>query len=334
MVEATEVNIGTSTAVAQVLFASVFWIGLESGFQSGAAVWAAKQAGEKVDPFWTLGFFDGFMAKDDSFPVRPADIGGAIVLYALEGSCIDFVSGGTGPGTVVACDAVFFITVYSGFANGVVIQDIVPEVLKNRGRLRVLDAALDTIDHLGFIAIWPFVRTTCKAPLLTPTFAVKDELDALTGAIRFILGHAEHDVDLQAAVSGGGVVILHSSLPGDMVGLQDLLNLVVLPDVAEPPVQLDKKNSIQLPRLHVSQELLHDGPLHGRFPGAVAFIPVNSDDLIAVILSILGKDFLLSLQAVALQKLLFSGNSWVDADPENICIRLFHFCLAFPGQIW
>ena len=295
VMECAQIYIGAATAVAQVFFITVSWIGFEGRFERGAAVRAAKQAGEEIDSFRPLSLLDGFMAKNDTFPVLTADVGGAVVFYALEGAGVDFISGGTGPGTIVAGDAIFLAAIHSRFSNGIIIPHIVPEILNDWGCLGIFDAALHAIDHLRTVAIGPLILAAGEAPFLAAAFAVEDKLNALTGAVRFIFRDGEHDIHFQTPVGGGGVVVLHGSLPGDVIGFQNFLDFVVLPDIAEPAVQLDKENAVNFPGLDIGQQLLHDGPLHSWLPGTVAFVPVDPHDLEAVICGVLNQNLLLGL---------------------------------------
>ena len=67
-------------------------------------------------------------------------------------------------------------------------------------------------------------------------FAVKDELDTVAVAVAFVLGYRQADVDVQPAIRRLRVVVLLGGLPGDAVGVQNLLNLVVVRHTAEPAV--------------------------------------------------------------------------------------------------
>ena len=233
----------------------------------------------------------------------------------------------------MAGDAVFFAAVHSGFSDGIVIQHIVPEILKDGSCFRVFDAALHAVDYLRVVAIGPLVGAAGEAPFLAAALAVEDEFNTLTGAVRFVFRNGEHDVHFQAAIGGGGIVVLHGGLPCDMVGFQDFLDFVVLPDIAEPTVQLDKEDAVNFPGLDIGQKLLHDGPLHGGLPGTVALIPVDSHDLEAVFRGVLDQNLLLGLQTVAPQELFLCGHPGIEGYTDNVCIGLFHFFLAFPGQI-
>lgn len=116
--------------------------------------------------------------------------------------------------------------------------------------------------------------------------------------------------------------------------LQNLLDLVILPDVAEPTIQLDKENAVNFSGLYILQKLLHDLALHGWLAGTVALVPVDPDDLVAVGVCVVGQDFLLGLEAVALHELFLGGDPGVQGYADNdLLICFLHFLLAFPGQV-
>ena len=83
------------------------------------------------------------------------------------------------------------------------------------------------------------------------------------------------------------------------MSFQNLLDLMILPHVAEPAIQLNKQDAVNLPCLHVGQKLLYNRTLQSRLAGAMTFVTVNIHDFIAVIIGVLREDLLLRLQAVA-----------------------------------
>ena len=63
-----------------------------------------------------------------------------------------------------------------------------------------------------------------------------DKPDSFAGAVGFVLGHRQHDVDFQPPGCCRGVIVLLNRLPTNMILFQNLLYLVVFGDVAEPSV--------------------------------------------------------------------------------------------------
>ena len=76
-------------------------------------------------------------------------------------------------------------------------------------------------------------------------------LQALGGAVGLVLGHGQHDVDLQTAGGGLRLVVLPDGLPGHAAVVQHPLDLIVVPHVAEPAIQLGEDDELHPVRLHV-----------------------------------------------------------------------------------
>ena len=163
----------------------------------------------------------------------------------------------------------------------------------------ILYAAFCTVYNLGHISIWPLIRPSGEAPFFSAALPIEYEFNALAGSVRLIFRDGKHNVNLQAAVRRSGIVVLHGGLPGNIVCFQNLLDFVILPDVAKPPIQLNEQYPVDFPCLDVCEKLLHDLPLQSRLSSAVAFIPINADYFVSVIMSVLREHFLLRLQAVA-----------------------------------
>ena len=117
--------------------------------------------------------------------------------------------------------------------------------------------------------------------------------------------------------------------------VQDLLDGVVGLDVSCPAVKLDKENQVDLVRLHVVKELQDDFAFCDGFSGGVALIPVDIDDLVAMLMGVPDQVVFLRLQGITMHGLLFGGHADVQRGPQNLIqLWMIHFCLAFPGQIW
>ena len=158
-------------------------------------------------------------------------------------------------------DSVLFTTVHSSLPDGVVFHHIIPEVLHDWSGFRILDAPLDAIDDFRHIAIGPFVWSTGKAPLLPDPFALEDKLDSFGITVCFAFIDRKHDIYAEAAVGGKGVVVLQDCLPGDTVGIQNCLDIVVFPDIAAPAVKLGEQYSVKFFGFDIFQELQHDRTL-------------------------------------------------------------------------
>lgn len=76
---------------------------------------------------------------------------------------------------------------------------------------------------------------------------------------------------------------------------------MLLPDIPEPPVQFDEEDPVYFAGFHVRKQLLHDRAFEGWLSGAVAFVPVDLYNFVAVVPGILGQDLLLRLQTVLLR---------------------------------
>ncbi|GFI49043.1 hypothetical protein IMSAGC020_00239 [Lachnospiraceae bacterium] len=65
---------------------------------------------------------------------------------------------------------------------------------------------------------------------------LEHNLNTLRSAVRLILRHSKHDIDLELAVGSGSIIILKYGLPVTVMFLKDGLDIVVVLDIAEPPV--------------------------------------------------------------------------------------------------
>ncbi len=232
------------------------------------ALGAVDDPGEQVDPVRIGSPLRTAVVGVDLLKLRPRDIRGAHPLHALEAPAVRLL-GQHEPGQVVGEEhpAAGFRS-STGLFNGSGGQEALKKAGHRRLRLRVLD-------HLLSLNLVPR-RNLAGAGLLPLLLGGEHRLDPLAGAVRLVLGHAEHDVDLQTARGGRGVVVLVDGLPVYMMLLQDLLDLVVLCDVAEPPVQLREDDQVHRPRprLHVREQPLKLRTLRRALAGGDAGINV------------------------------------------------------------
>ena len=77
-------------------------------------------------------------------------------------------------------------------------------------------------------------------------FVRKYVFDSIAVTIALILCNGQTDVDVQAAVRGGGVVGLRDRLPLDSVCFKYLLNFVIVSDIPEPTVKFCKENHVEV----------------------------------------------------------------------------------------
>ena len=93
---------------------------------------------------------------------------------------------------------------------------------------------------------------------------------------------------------------------------------MILSNIPEPPVQFDEEDPVYFASLHVRKQLLHDRTLESGLSGAVAFVPVDLYDFVAVIHGILSQDLLLRLQTVTVKELLFRGYTGIQRHTQHI----------------
>ena len=93
--------------------------------------------------------------------------------------------------------------------------------------------------------------------------------------------------------------------------LEDLLDLVILADIAEPPVQLGNEDDVHFVALDGLQQGQHGRPILHILAGGVSGIGEHTDDAHSVCPGVLFQVTLLVMDRQAVLRLFFSGHAGV-----------------------
>lgn len=149
------------------------------------------------------------------------------------------------------------------------------DVVHNMPRCRIFDQVLFCIR--GVAVGRPAVEVFTAA-----LFVAEHGIDAVGGAVAFVFIDREHDVDGEPAIGRGGVILLEDGLPVAAMCLKDGLSVVVVFDVAEPPIQLRHEDQVDLSGLHVAEQPQQILAVLHLFSGSQAFVCIVPDNLIAM----------------------------------------------------
>lgn len=103
--------------------------------------------------------------------------------------------------------------------------------------------------------------------------------------------------------------------------IQNLLDRMICFHVSGPPIQFDEEDQVYFPLPDIIQKMQHDLALCDRFPCGVAFIPVDINDLITMLVCVLNQIVFLCLERITVHGLLLRGHTDIERSTDHILGR-------------
>ena len=122
---------------------------------------------------------------------------------------------------------------------------------------------------------------------------------------------------MQTPVGRCGIVVLFCRDPPDIVGVQYLLHLIVVRNIAEPPVELDEKNQIDPIRTNIIEHPHKGCTVFILLPGGDTLVNIDTSQLQPVISDISFQRFALGGQRQAVHGLLFCADADIKRGTLN-----------------
>ena len=130
------------------------------------------------------------------------------------------------------------------------------------------------------------------------------------------------DVDVQAAVRGGGVVGLRDRLPLDSVCFKYLLNFVIVSDVPEPTVKFCKENHVEVVSTDTIKKPDKFLPASEFLPGSQGLVDESVNQHHAIHFDELIEESVLRFQSVTVKDLTVMGTTYIFNNTQAEEFRL------------
>ncbi len=258
---------------------------------------------------YDLGVADGL-----DFPVLLcSDVCRAVILDAIHlagigltlQDAVHLVHGGADRGAGILGEYVLHCG-FLGVGGEVLLEDVIDDMLRGG----ILDQLLVLVCNIAIGRL--------SVQVLLPAFLVlEDGADAVGGPVAFVLIDGEHDIDGEAPVGRGGVVLLEDGLPVAVVGLQDGLGVVVVLDVAEPSVKLGDQDQVYPIGLHVPQQAHQVLAVLHLLAGGQALVGIIVHYLIVMGKGVVREGLLLGIQGQAFLCLQLRADTVVDGASDS-----------------